>query len=588
MSSDPEKFQEEAGQIYTTVFHKYNSRVRPPDSYPKPVKVNVKVDLIHIRGFDLLKQELETVLDLEIDWQDKRLAWYANQVHTITVDVTEIWSPSIVYLNGVVPLSSLFVSKVIISSEGLIKWYRREVVTTMCPTTPQNATQQCPISLGFTSKDSAEEFDNTTELMVGLDFANHYWDVQVAGIDDYSSEVHFVLDLVKLDPPHPITGARNCSAELGYEVMNGASKGAGVVGRSAVVALVVSAATLRQEDEAETLAQTRTAQKQKQKLLELQERRDNLLEQLQGAASTSGVPGGEGVGDDGSHETIESSELRSAVAYMAELKEKLNVYKLTGASIIKSNQDGKVVCFTTSYKGSYLESYHLKLQGLSTGQFRVSHHDLPPFVFTSCVPDSLEVKDIPSVVQPVREVLSMYVLRREELKSAEGKFSDTLHVAERSGPIDFVCFHMDVRPNLQVEITLKYKDLKHYLPSAVNAVPLKRERFHCGKKILRQKRKVVHLWQVPLCFGCMSKIWSKPAWFDFSSCSVVCQISFCISVGGNWIRCLVFRQLCLVHYPSFGLTKPIGWQQGVGRNSVALEEFVVMPVSSSCLQLDGV
>nr|KAG5694443.1 hypothetical protein BaRGS_017476 [Batillaria attramentaria] len=376
MSSDPEKFQEEAGQIYTTVFHKYNSRVRPPDSYPKPVKVNVKVDLIHIRGFDLLKQELETVLDLEIDWQDKRLAWYANQVHTITVDVTEIWSPSIVYLNGVVPLSSLFVSKVIISSEGLIKWYRREVVTTMCPTTPQNATQQCPISLGFTSKDSAEEFDNTTELMVGLDFANHYWDVQVAGIDDYSSEVHFVLDLVKLDPPHPITGARNCSAELGYEVMNGASKGAGVVGRSASLSQSVSCFTLR----------------------------------------------GEGVGDDGSHETIESSELRSAVAYMAELKEKLNVYKLTGASIIKSNQDGKVVCFTTSYKGSYLESYHLKLQGLSTGQFRVSHHDLPPFVFTSCVPDSLEVKDIPSVVQPVREVLSMYVLRREELKSAEDHY----------------------------------------------------------------------------------------------------------------------------------------------------------------------
>lgn len=63
---DPEKFLEEAGQIYTTIFHKYNKRVRPPDDYPSKVKVNVQAVLIHIRQLDLLKQELESVLALNI------------------------------------------------------------------------------------------------------------------------------------------------------------------------------------------------------------------------------------------------------------------------------------------------------------------------------------------------------------------------------------------------------------------------------------------------------------------------------------------------------------------------------------------
>ena len=61
-----EKFQEEAGQIYTTVFHKYNPRVRPPDFYPKPVPVQVHATLFHIRHLDILKQELECIMDLEI------------------------------------------------------------------------------------------------------------------------------------------------------------------------------------------------------------------------------------------------------------------------------------------------------------------------------------------------------------------------------------------------------------------------------------------------------------------------------------------------------------------------------------------
>lgn len=237
-----EKYQEEAGQIYTTVFHKYNSRVRPPDFYPDPVPITVKANLIHIRGFDLLSQELETVLELQIDWQDKRLAWYANLVDTIAVNVKDIWSPSIFYINGVKPPSPLFDSKVVISADGNIEWYRREIVSTLCPTEPQNTTQTCTIILGFTSKDNAEEFDNATCLEVDDDFSNHHWDVEVEFTVYYVKEVHFVLDLVKLDPPTPITG-RNASFELEYDARGSAS--CHVVGMRGVGLLLLAFWALR-------------------------------------------------------------------------------------------------------------------------------------------------------------------------------------------------------------------------------------------------------------------------------------------------------------------------------------------------------
>lgn len=239
-----------------------------------------------------------------------------------------------------------------------------------------------------------------------------------------------------------------------------------------VLTSLESAAVVRQQGEAEETAQTKKTTLQKQKVTQLQKRRDELLQQVQTAALAD-VGSVTPDSDEGGNE--QSSELRSALRYFAELKEKLNVYKLTGVSIIKSDQDGKILCFTTSYKGTFLENYHLKLQGLSTGKFKVIHHDLPTFVFILCVPESLEVQDIPSVVQPVREVLSMYVMRREELRVAESRFPDNLHIVEKSGPVDFICFHISVLPNLKVEITLKYKDLKSYLPSAVDAVPLRRD-----------------------------------------------------------------------------------------------------------------
>lgn len=64
--NDPDAFQEEAAQIYSTIFHKYNERVRPPDNFPNPVLVTVEATLYHIRDLDLNRREMESLLDLKI------------------------------------------------------------------------------------------------------------------------------------------------------------------------------------------------------------------------------------------------------------------------------------------------------------------------------------------------------------------------------------------------------------------------------------------------------------------------------------------------------------------------------------------
>ncbi|KAL8610650.1 hypothetical protein ACOMHN_047219 [Nucella lapillus] len=474
--NDAEKYQEEAGQIYTTVFHKYKKNVRPPDYYPEPVPIKVHVTLIHIRGLDVFKQELQSIIDLQIQWQDKRLAWYANKVVMITEELTQVWHPSVVYLNGAVPPSPLFSSKVSISKDGMITWKRREIVTSVCPTVPHNSTQFCDVALGFTSPQTMEVFDNQTTFTIVPDFTNHHWDIVRVHVDAEDSQVlRFLLDLESLDPDGSWLGSRNCSGEVNLEQRsNGAGSTflGGMLGSLSALSSLESEAAERQKREAKVRKGQHDRHHQTQKVKQLRKRRDELLQILQDKGSDeAGDTREERRGTDAKGAR---QEVTSALAYVAELRDKLQVYKMTGVSVVKTDPDSKMLCFTTSHKGVYLESYLLKLQRLTSGHFKVVHHNLPPFIAYSVLPGNLEVKDMVSAVRPVQEALAMFVLRREELKEAQKKFTDSLHVIESSAAVDYLCCHLDVGTDVQVQITLKYADLNSCLPSSVQAVLLKR------------------------------------------------------------------------------------------------------------------
>ncbi|XP_067665943.1 neuronal acetylcholine receptor subunit alpha-6-like [Haliotis asinina] len=242
--NDPDAFQEEAAQIYSTIFHKYNERVRPPDNFPNPVLVTVEATLYHIRDLDLQRREMESLLDLKIMWKDKRLAWYPYQVQEITANVSAVWSPDIVYTNGAVPPRAMFAPKVSIKHDGEMTWNRREAVVTMCRTQPGNVNQTCEISLGFVSASDTEMFGNDTTIDLTDDFENHIWDISGLLLDRYSNtEISFVLYLSsKSANSGSVVNGSNCSHTLKYK-----TSGSSVVNAwtSSVLLIVATAMSIK-------------------------------------------------------------------------------------------------------------------------------------------------------------------------------------------------------------------------------------------------------------------------------------------------------------------------------------------------------
>ncbi|KAK6187046.1 hypothetical protein SNE40_006295 [Patella caerulea] len=227
-NNDPDAYLEEASQIYSTILHKYNSKVRPPEKWPNQVSVTLTGTLWHIRDIDLMKQEMESLIDLKITWTDKRLAWYPNNVRQISTNVSTVWSPELIYSNAVLPPKAMFPATVTIRSEGYILWHRREIITTLCPTDPYSRTQTCTITLQLVSPGSQEYFRNNTKFTMADTFSNHMWNVDDAELnfsDENQTEVNFSLNMKQKAKicQDVLEHENNCS--LPFRCTNGVSKG---------------------------------------------------------------------------------------------------------------------------------------------------------------------------------------------------------------------------------------------------------------------------------------------------------------------------------------------------------------------------
>ena len=206
------------------------------------------------------------------------------------------------------------------------------------------------------------------------------------------------------------------------------------------------------------------------KLEELRLHRDELVKELQAAekgdaqdleASSSGL----GDGD--------NDELSSCLEQLAVLKEKLNVYRLTGVSVIKSTGTDRLFSFSTSYKGQYLQPHYLQVSRQPTGLFSVSYHDLPPFVVCTVLPPDLVLSDMRTTARRVHELLAMMVFRREDLLDTEAKHREHLRVMECSEPYDVIQCRLTVSSDVQLDLALKYADLRTFVPSSVRLSPVR-------------------------------------------------------------------------------------------------------------------
>ncbi|BFZ21264.1 hypothetical protein BsWGS_24303 [Bradybaena similaris] len=211
-----EKFKEEAAQTFNLIFHKYNNRMRPPQAY---IEIVITVTLQHIRYLDVQKQELQTVLDVEMTWTDTRLHWYPVKVFQISANTSTVWTPDIVYTNSVAETKVLYPTSVRITNRGFVTWTKKEVVTTQCDTHLNPLTQTCTIDVGFMSNTRNVQTDrfisDWSSFNLADDFKNHEWSVENATMeyinDITTNKTNSVVFILVLEPLKKETGTISIS-----------------------------------------------------------------------------------------------------------------------------------------------------------------------------------------------------------------------------------------------------------------------------------------------------------------------------------------------------------------------------------------
>lgn len=179
---DP-KYIDEAGQIVTTIFHKYKEGVPPRRDYPKPVLLGVNLRVEHVRRLDAVAKVLESTVLLEVTWKDSRLSWYPLAVKEITITQDKIWSPTISIDNAVEPPGVIDNPKFVIKSNGDIYSYKRLYLKTSCETNLTSSNDNCTYVIGSNLlNDKILDFDlNASGCDVADDAASHDLSISFVG-----------------------------------------------------------------------------------------------------------------------------------------------------------------------------------------------------------------------------------------------------------------------------------------------------------------------------------------------------------------------------------------------------------------------
>nr|XP_020479176.1 acetylcholine receptor subunit beta [Monopterus albus] len=85
------------------LFAKYNLKVRPAPSHTERVVVRVGMILSSFIGLNMKKEEMTTVVVMNMEWTDQRLSWKPKEHDGITVlriPSAKVWLPDIVLINN--------------------------------------------------------------------------------------------------------------------------------------------------------------------------------------------------------------------------------------------------------------------------------------------------------------------------------------------------------------------------------------------------------------------------------------------------------------------------------------------------------
>ncbi|KAK3088901.1 hypothetical protein FSP39_025232 [Pinctada imbricata] len=171
-----EDFYGETGNVFSTVFHKYNSNFRPYDSSLSEaiaVPITVNMTVVRLGEYDMQKMEMQSIIDLRIRWRDGRLYWYSDIINYITVNNSDVWTPDVEFLNADSPPVLVINPRyLIVQKTGEVFWYRRFKVTTSCHREKDNDDKIiCPIRIGsfqFSTNEQIFSSINCTSTEIDL------------------------------------------------------------------------------------------------------------------------------------------------------------------------------------------------------------------------------------------------------------------------------------------------------------------------------------------------------------------------------------------------------------------------------------
>lgn len=139
-------YEDETSHVFTTVFHKYSERVRPYNKQLGPVEVKAYLDIVDILSLDTKRNQLESIVDLRLTWNDARLQWNTNKIPYITVNDSTVWTPDVAILNALEPPQDILRPRfVVIERPGDVYQYARLRIKTACR---RHDAKSCEIRFG--------------------------------------------------------------------------------------------------------------------------------------------------------------------------------------------------------------------------------------------------------------------------------------------------------------------------------------------------------------------------------------------------------------------------------------------------------
>lgn len=209
-------YKEETKHVFITVFHSYNERVRPYNYGKKPIRIWANLDFVDVIKVDTKQHVMDSIVDLRLKWEDKRLLWTSQTVFYITVNETTIWTPDIEFLNVVEPIQVLVKPRyVVIEKTGHAYINHRYRIKTAC----KGHNNTCSVKIGSNLFSKSEIIFHEAECTASDELLTSDMRVEVANITGNMSVIgeQSYKGPTKFSPKFDTSSCSVMSCDLTYD-----------------------------------------------------------------------------------------------------------------------------------------------------------------------------------------------------------------------------------------------------------------------------------------------------------------------------------------------------------------------------------